>query len=144
MSRRFESQEQMDAFLAEPRLAVLMYHGARLSPTGVPVWFDWDGATLRIFAARNSAKVKHIRNNPNVSVLVTNRVGEPEGWVAFDGKANILECVPSEWTALLDRVAPRYWDMTEQNYADEIENWRKAPEAFVLLQFQPESIRSGA
>ena len=74
MAKRFESQKEIDAFLEEPRLAMLVYRGARPAPTAVPVWFDWDGETVRLFAGRNSPKVKHLSNDPNVSVLITNRV----------------------------------------------------------------------
>ncbi len=54
MSKRFKSLEKQNEFLSEPRLAVLMYSGTRLSPTGVPVWFEWDGDQLQMFAGRTS------------------------------------------------------------------------------------------
>ena len=44
MSKRFSSQQEIDEFLAEPRLAILMYNGKRPAPTGVPVWFDCFGS----------------------------------------------------------------------------------------------------
>ncbi len=144
MAKRFNSQQEIDAFLETPRLAMLLYNGPRPAPTGVPVWFDWDGKTLRMFAARTSPKVDRLTKDPNVSVLVTNAVGEPEAWVAFDGTIEISDFEADDWNALLDRVAPRYWDLTEAAYANEIEGWRLAPEAFVALNLAPEKIRSGA
>lgn len=144
MAKRFETQLEIDTWLVEPRLAILMYRGSRPGPTGVPVWFDWDGNVLRMFAGRTSPKVKQVTADPNVSVLVTNRVGEPEGWVAFDGQVTISDFEPDVWTALLDRVAPRYWDLSNPQYAQEIEGWRAVPEAFVSLELVPEKIRSGA
>ena len=144
MAKRFETQQEIDSFLQEPRLAILIYHGSRPAPTGVPVWFDWDGQSVQMFAGRNSPKVKHLIENPNISVLVTNRVGEAEGWVAFDGSVNVADFELEQWTGLLDRVAPRYWDLSDAGYAKEIASWRAAPEAFVSLQLVPEQIRSGA
>ena len=144
MAKRFETQQEIENFLEEPRLAILIYPGSRPAPTGVPVWFDWDGETVQMFAGRTSPKVKQLLADPNVSVLVTNRVGEPEGWVAFDGKLEVADFDPDEWSALLDRVAPRYWDLNEPAYAAEIEGWRGVPESFVSLRFKPEVIRSGA
>lgn len=144
MSKRFKSQQAINTFLEEPRLAMLMYNGSRAAPTGVPVWFDWDGKTVRMFAGRTSPKVQQLRDDPNISVLVTNRVGEPEGWVSFDGKIVISDFSEVDWSNLLDRVAPRYWDLTEAHYAKEIEGWCSAPEAFVSLELVPEAIRSGA
>ena len=144
MSKRFPNQDDIDAFLLEPRLAMLMYNGSRPGPTGVPVWFDWDETTVRMFAGRTSPKVTHLQNDPHVSVLVTNRIGEPEGWVAFDGMVVLSDFDPSEWAALLDRMAPRYWDLSIEEYANTIENWRAAPEAMISLSFVPDQIRSGA
>ena len=144
MSKRLKTPYELNAFLQMPRLAILMYNGVRPGPTGVPVCLDWDGTMVRMFAARNSPKVARLADDPNVSVLVTNRVGEPEGWVAFDGKVRISDFDPSDWASLLDRVAPRYWDLTQTEYAQEIDGWRSAPEAFVALDLLPEIIRSGA
>ncbi len=143
MSKRFPSQRDIDSFLSEPRLAMLLYHGPRPSPTGVPVWFDWDGDVVHMFSGRNSPKVQYLKDNPNVSVLVTNRVGEPEGWVAFDGQIQIADFTEESWLPLLDRVAPRYWDLQVPEYADEIATWRAAPNAFVSLRLEPSAIRSG-
>lgn len=144
MAKRFDTQQEIDNFLEEPRLAILIYQGVRPGPTGVPVWFDWDGETVRMFAGRNSPKVKQLLNNPNISVLVTNQVREPEAWVAFDGKVVITDFEPEDWSALLDRVAPKYWDLNEGAHAKNIEAWRAGPEAFVSLNLLPEAIRSGA
>ena len=144
MVKRFETQQEIDTFLETPRLAILIYGGARPGPTGVPVWFDWDGYAVRMFAGRNSPKIKRLSSDPNISVLVTNRVGEPEGWVAFDGRVAIADFDADDWAALLDRVAPRYWDLANPDYARQIEGWRAAPEAFVSLTLRPEAIRSGA
>ena len=144
MSKRFATSEARDAFLQEPRLAILMYQGQRRSPTGIPVWFDWDGCVLQLFAGASSDKIKHLRKNPNASVLVTNHVGEPEGWVAFDGRIEIAEFTTEGWQQLIDRVAPRYWDLDQQAYATEIKNWRASPELFASLTMTPDNIRSGA
>ena len=144
MSKRFNSQHEIDTFLKEPRLAMLIYPGSRPAPTGVPVWFDWDGKMVRMFTGRTSPKVRQLTNNPNISVLVTNRVGEPEGWVAFDGKVAIKDFSAADWSIFLNRVAPRYWDLTDPAYAKEIEGWRAVPEAFVTLELEPEVVRSGA
>ncbi|MEM7099646.1 MAG: pyridoxamine 5'-phosphate oxidase family protein [Pseudomonadota bacterium] len=144
MSKRFPDQEDINEFLATTRIAMLLYNGPRPSPTGVPVWFDWDGTTLQMFASRTSPKVAHLQADPNVSVLVTNHVGEPEGWVSFDGTVQLSEFDPTHWSALLDRIAPRYWDLSIEAYAREIENWRSAPQAMISLSFVPDRIRSGA
>ena len=116
MSKRFPTSEARNAFLREPRLAILMYQGKRPSPTGIPVWFDWDGHALRMFAGADSAKIKHLHENPNASVLVTNHIGEPEGWVAFDGTIEISDFEDEDWQQLIDRVAPRQLGPQSQSH----------------------------
>ena len=144
MSKRFATSDARDAFLQEPRLAILMYQGQRPSPTGIPVWFDWNGHILQMFAGASSAKIKYLRENPNASVLVTNHVGEPEGWVDFDGRIEIAEFTTEDWQQLIDRVAPKYWDLNQQVHAEEIKNWRASPQMFTSLTMIPDNIRSGA
>ena len=144
MAKRFETQQEIDSFLKEPRLAILIYQGKRPSPTGIPVWFDWDGQALRMFTGADSAKIKYLRENPNASVLVTNHVGEPEGWVAFDGTIEISDFGAEDWQQLIDRVAPRYWDLNREPYGEEIKNWRASPQMFSSLTMIPDRIRSGA
>lgn len=144
MARKFTTQSEIDAFLATPRLAMLLYKGRRPAPTGVPVWFDWDGKRLRMFAGRNSPKVVRLKEDPHASVLVTNQIGEPEAWVAFDGQITISDFVTENWQSLIDRVAPRYWDLSNPGYKQEIEGWRASPESFVSLELEQIVIRSGA
>ena len=97
-----------------------------------------------MFAGRTSPKVALLQRDPAVSVLVTNRVAEPEAWVAFDGSVNIGDFAPADWQALIDRLAPRYKDLSNSAYAEQISDWRTAPEAFVSLALVPDTIRSGA
>ena len=70
-------------------------------------------------------------------------MGEPEGWVAFDGAVTIGDYEPADWEALIDRMAPRYWDLSEEHYAETINQWRAVPQAFASLELIPKKIRSG-
>ncbi len=45
---------------------------------GIPVWFDWDGEVVRMFAGKDTPKVHRLRRDPKASVLVTNHIDEPE------------------------------------------------------------------
>lgn len=141
MPSPFADDAARDAFLADPRLAILMTHRTGKGPMGVPVWFDWSGGEVHMFAAKDSAKVRRLQADPRVSVLVTNRVGEQESWVAFDGDVEIRE---DGGLDLANRLAPRYWDLNNPNLKATLDNWRQAPEAFCLLTMTPSAIRSGA
>ena len=70
------TQDQIDAFLARPLMARLATAvPSREDPTcaqphNVPVWFYWDGASLYISAFDSTRKVKEVRRNPYVAVLI--------------------------------------------------------------------------
>ena len=49
-----------------------------------------------------------------------------------------------DWQQLIDRVAPRYWDLSREPYGQEIKNWRASPQMFSSLIMIPDSVRSGA
>ena len=83
MSKRFPTSSAQRSWGTTPCNTYVS--SKRPSPTGIPVWFDWDGHALRMFAGADSAKIKHLHENPHASVLVTNHIGEPEGWFALMG-----------------------------------------------------------
>ena len=64
-------------------------------PQPKPVWFYWDGASFLIYSRPNAFKIKHIKNNPAVSLHLD---GDGKGGdiVIFSG---IAEVVPDELPA---------------------------------------------
>ncbi len=140
MPSPFKDDQQRDEFLASPRLAILMTNNQGHSPIGVPVWFEWTGSMVQMFAANTSPKLGRIKRDPNASVLVTNAVGESEAWVAFDGRIEISDHGGIE---LASRLAERYWDLENPQLRALLSSWEQAPEAFCLLTLTPEKIRMG-
>ena len=136
----FTSDEQREAFLAVPRLAILMTNRDGGAPIGVPVWFEWNGRAVEMFAAKDSNKIKRLERDSKISVLVTNNVGEAEAWVAFDGECKILADGAAQ---LIERIAPRYWDLNNAELKATIDSWIASEQAFVRLQLTPSRIRSG-
>ena len=139
MAGPFADEAQRDAFLAAPRLAILMTNRDGPAPIGVPVWFEWNGATVAMFADATSPKVRRIARDPNASVLVANAVGEAEAWVAFDGT---IEISPGG-IELATRLAERYWDLSIPGYRAVLDAWQQAPAALCQLTLTPRRIRSG-
>ena len=136
-----KDEESRNSFLAEPRLATLVSNRIEGTPMAVPVWFEWDGEAVRMFAARTTPKVKRLRRDPRASVLVTNRIDESECWVAFDGKVSIADAGGFE---LAERLAPRYWDLKDPERSDMLDLWRNARDIFCLLTLEPTKIRTSA
>jgi nitroimidazol reductase NimA-like FMN-containing flavoprotein (pyridoxamine 5'-phosphate oxidase superfamily) len=140
MPKPFADDAKRDAFLATPRLAILMYNRELAAPIGVPVWFEWNGSTVEMFADATTPKVAGLERDPNASVLVTNAVGEAEAWVAFDGTIEIK----SGGIELATRLAEHYWDLSVPGYRAVLDRWQKAPESsFCQLSLRPSRIRSG-
>ena len=134
-------EESRERFLSTPRLAILATNRREGTPITVPVWFEWDGSVVRMFAASTSPKVRRLRNDPRASVLVTNRLDEGESWVAFDGVVSISDTGGFE---LAERLAPRYWDLEDPERRDMLELWRKAQGILCLLTLEPTKIRTGS
>jgi len=127
------------AFLAEPRYGILSMLRQNGTPLAVPVWFEWDGKRVRMFSSRLSPKIERLQRDPRASLLVTNRLEEPEAWVAFDGAVEIHEEGGLE---IAERLAPGYWDLGDEHRRATLELWRKAAGVFVALELVPTQIRS--
>ena len=140
MSNPFQDETQRDEFLAKPRLAILITNDATGVPIGVPVWFEWTGTKVQMFAGKETPKIGRIKRDARASVLVTNAVGEPEAWVAFDGSIDVHNDGGIE---LATRLADHYWDMGDERFQRLFASWQQAPEEFCLLTLRPEKIRTG-
>ena len=133
------TEEDRAAFLAETRYGYLTTLISDGSPRTVPVWFDWNGETLRMFTSVLSPKIRRLQADPRASLLVVNHLAEPESWVAFDGPVSIQEEGGFE---LAERLAPRYWDLSDPERRSTLELWRKAAGALRVLELKPTRIRT--
>ena len=140
MPQVFTNDEERDAFLAEPRLAILMTNRAAQAPIGVPVWFEWTGSEVLMFSSRGVPKLKRIEADPKIMVLVTNHIGEAEAWVSFEGEVEI--CEDEDAWPLVERMAARYWDVEEKR--ETLEMWEQGKAMMVVLRLKPTSIKNGA
>lgn len=128
------------AFLGEPRLGILISKRKDDSPSAVPLWFEWTGRSVQFFSARDAAKIARLQRHPDATLLVTNTVGEPEHWIAFDGETMVHEDGGFE---LAERLAPRYWDMTDPVHEQTLATWREHADALCRVTLSPQRIRKG-
>ena len=75
------SEQERDEFLAVLRQGILSMVRQDGSPISVPVWFEWNGEIVSLFAYAESPKIKRLRANPRASLLVTSNLDEVEMWV---------------------------------------------------------------
>ena len=130
---------ERERFLSEPRYGILNMLQSDGSPIGVPVWFDWNGETVRVFTSVLSPKVKRLQADPRASLLVVNHQEEQESWVSFDGAVSIHDEGGLE---LAEELAARYWDLSDPSRQETLALWRKAAAVLRVLELRPERIRS--
>src|SRR5215207_676619 len=100
------TEQQRDDFLAGARIATLVTLQADGAPTGLAIWFEWDGERARAFTSRGSPKVRRIQADPRVCLVVAEPTGVPEAWVTIEGTARIVD---EGGMDLARRLAPRYY-----------------------------------
>ena len=127
---------ERDAFLRETRIGTLCTLNEDGSPNALPLWFEWDGATLRMFSSRDAGKVRRLRRDPRASLTVAVPVGAPEAWVTVEGTVSILDEGGKELGLRLARV---YYEGERREQA--IAEWSRRDD-WVLLELTPTRIRS--
>ena len=135
------SDADRDAFLAVNRYGILATLRKDGSPIAIPVWFDWDGSSVRMFTNVGSSKLRRLANDARASVLVANNVDEKEKWVAFDGSVAVSDEGGFE---LAEKLAQRYWDLSDPNRASALEIWRSMKSGWRLLEMVPDDVRTYA
>lgn len=128
---------QRDAFLSERRYGILTTLRATGAPVSLPVWYEWDGATLGMFCHEASGKLKRLKRDSRATVLVVNNPNEAENWVAFDGRITVRDEGGLE---LAERVFDRYYPPGDERRSV-LESWRSMGDEWRLLELTPDSIR---
>lgn len=128
---------QRNAFLAERRYGILTTLRRDGMPVSLPVWYEWDGTTLRMFCHEASGKLKRLRHDARASVLVVNSPDEPENWVAFDGRITVCDEGGLE---MAERVFDRYYPHGDPR-RESLDAWRKMKGEWRLLELKPKAIR---
>ena len=127
---------ERDAFLRETRIGTLCTLNEDGSPNALPLWFEWDGATARMFSSRDAGKVRRLRRDPRASLTVAAPVGAPEAWVTVEGTVAILDEGGKELGLKLAHV---YYEGARREEA--IAEWSQRDD-WVLLELTPTRIRS--
>lgn len=105
---RAMTADQITMFLEEPRIARVASVRSDGRPHVVPVWYEWDGECLRFEAQATSVKIKNLKRDPRVSVLVDMTHGGMQyKGVILEGVARIRER-PEKTTPIAERIFRRY------------------------------------
>lgn len=131
------TEAQRDAFLAVARITTLVTLYRDGSPAAVPVWLDWDGAAARFFTGRDSEKVRRIRREPRVTLLMAEPAGVPEAWVSIEGDAIVTDEDP---VPVFSALARRYYSPEQAERA--IAGWTAIAGRLTVVKVTPRRIRS--
>lgn len=81
--------EEREAFLAEPRIAVISIPEDGRGPLTVPVWYLYDpGGDVRIWTGRNTRKARLLQSAPRISLCVQDPK-PPYRYVSVEGPVSI-------------------------------------------------------
>lgn len=80
---------ELSALLSRKRNAVLGTRSAAGTPMLMPLWYLWDGQTLRFSTPSSTAKVRNLRLFPNASACVDDH--ESGSYVTVRGQCEIIE-----------------------------------------------------
>lgn len=87
--------EQRDAFLRQPRTAVLSTLRRDGGIHSVPVWFRWDGDEFRIITERGAAKHRNVVRDSRASLCVDERDGRVR-YLTAEGRVRVEDIVTRE------------------------------------------------
>lgn len=81
-----EITPEAEAFLREPRVAVIATVDRNGRPRTAPVWFLWDDGAAHLFTGRGTRKWREIEANPQVSLCIDERDAARYEAVIIDGR----------------------------------------------------------
>jgi len=108
-------------------LATIMQDG---SPQVTPVWFDFDGAHLRINSAKGRVKDKNMRRNRRIALAIQ----DPENPYRYLGvRGTVEEITETGADAHIDSLAKKYLGQDRYPY-------RQPGEVRVIYRIRPDRV----
>lgn len=85
MTKTTTLTEAQARFLQEPNYAVVAALREDGSPHQTVIWIDWDGEHVLLNLNQERAKLRYLREDPRLSLLVLHREN-PYHWLGIDGE----------------------------------------------------------
>ena len=83
------TQSELDSFLSEPNIAIVASTGPTGKPHAMPIWYAWRDGKVLFHTGADSKKMRNLRKNPSVSVVVDTKEG-PYKVAVIEGTAKEL------------------------------------------------------
>ncbi|MBV9229781.1 MAG: PPOX class F420-dependent oxidoreductase [Chloroflexi bacterium] len=91
--------QDMDDLLAQRITAIVAINRASGGPHLSPVWYLWDGEVFYFRIARSTAKYRHIKHDPSISLMINDTAGFR--YLTAYGQAEIMEANPADVAAAI-------------------------------------------
>jgi len=133
------SKPWVKEYLSRPLLARLGTTNPRTNqPHVTPVWYEWDGESLWISAFSSTRKVKEVRRNPKIAVLIDSvEDNGPTRGVLMEGTAELITD-PAVVSTRATSIYTRY--LGPQGVLDkDPQSWIYDPEN-TIIRLMPERI----
>ena len=129
------NQQEINRFLAEPRIAVMGTVNRNGSPQLTPNWYYYDGTKLIFITTKDRVKYHNLRRDSRISVCI---YADPAAsdYVVIRGTATFED---QEIWDEAGRIAERYVD--RDHLQDYIDRWKTEPR--VLVTVTPQRIIAG-
>jgi PPOX class probable F420-dependent enzyme len=106
------SQDQIEAFLETPRLAVLGTNRVNGPPQLTPIWYLYENGLMYVSMSANSVKFRNLTRDPRISICVSGAHPDARGVMLYGTAKLIVE--ESDWHDDMNwRLIRRYHDSDE-------------------------------
>lgn len=128
--------EELGDLLSQARVAILATQFADGSTLLAPVWHEWSNGGFTILIDGNDAKVRNVRRDRRVSVVVAED-GPPYRGIEIRGEAKFLD---TEATTILRRLAGRYLENRDvEGYLERMRGWTQEA---TVIRVEPGVLRA--
>lgn len=128
--------EELSDLLSQPRVAILAIQLADGSTLLAPVWHEWRDGGFTIVIDGNDAKIRNVRRDRRVSVVVAED-GPPYRGIEVRGEAKFAD---GGATAILRRLAGRYLENRDvERYVERMRGWTQEA---AVIRVEPGVLRA--
>jgi len=101
------TQQEVEVLLTKSQVATLSSHNADGTIHTTPVWFKYDGGKILFGTQDDCRRIKNIKRNPDVTVVVDDRQWPLKGIIIY-GRAELdYDNVIPKRTAIFEKYMPK-------------------------------------
>ncbi len=129
------TEQEVDAFLSKAPVATLCTHNEDGTIHATPIWFKYDRGQILLGTQQDSRRVKNIRQNQNVTLLVDDRQPPYKGIVIYGTAELDYDDVIPKRVAIYEKYMPK---KSAEGLAESLAKLRKP----VVIRVTPSKVVS--